>query len=91
VRPPPAPGSRKPFPLSSGLLSAKPAAANIGLMTVPYQNYASDTDTNFDNVPSAINSIIAAPGDGSSLSSPQKILFSSPMGLPTSPVLLVRN
>jgi hypothetical protein len=91
VRPPPAPGSRKPFPLSSSLSSAKTAAANIDLMTVPYQNYASDTDTNSDNVLPAINSIIAAPGDGSSPASPQKILFSSPMGLPPPPVLLVRN
>ena len=63
------------FPLSSSLSSAKAAAANIDLMTVPYQNYASDTDTNFDNVLPAINNIIAAPGDGSSPSSPQKILF----------------
>ena len=44
-------------------------------MTVPYQNYASDTDTNFDNVLPAINSLIAGPGDGTSPSSPQKILF----------------
>ena len=44
-------------------------------MTVPYQNYASDTDTNFDNVLPAINSIIAAPGDGTSPSSSQKIVF----------------
>jgi Flp pilus assembly protein TadG len=63
------------FPLSSSLSNAKTAAANIDLMTVPYQNYASDTDTNFDNVLPAINSVIAAPGDGTSPSSPQKILF----------------
>jgi hypothetical protein len=68
-------GLTKIFALSSSLSSAKTAAANIDLMTVPYQNYASDTDTNFDNVLPAINSIIAAPGDGSSPSSPQKILF----------------
>ena len=68
-------GLTKIFALSSSLSSAKTAAANIDLMTVPHQNYASDTDTNFDNVLPAINSIIAAPGDGSSPSSPQKILF----------------
>ncbi len=68
-------GLSKIFSLSSNLSSAKTAAANIDLMTVPYQNYASDTDTNFDSVLPAINSIIAAPGDGSSSSSPQKILF----------------
>ncbi len=63
------------FPLSSSLSNAKAAAENIDLMTVPYQNYASDTDTNFDNVLPAINNIIAAPGVGFSPSSPQKILF----------------
>jgi len=68
-------GLTKIFPLSSSLSSAKTAAAAIDLMTVPYQNYASDTDTNFDSVLPAINSIIAAPGDGSSPASPQKILF----------------
>ena len=68
-------GLSKIFPLSSSLSSAKTAAANIDLMTVPYQNYASDTDTNFDDVLPAINSIIATPGDGTSPSSPQKILF----------------
>ena len=68
-------GLTKIFPLSSSLSSAKSAAANIDLMTVPYQNYASDTDTNFDAVLPAINNIIAAPGLGSSPSSPQKILF----------------
>ena len=68
-------GLTKIFPLSSSLSSAKTAAASIDLMTVPYQNYASDTDTNFDTVLPAINSIIATPGDGSSPSAPQKVLF----------------
>ena len=68
-------GLTKIFPLSSSLSSAKTAAANIDLMTVPYQNYASDTDTNFDSALPAINSIIATPGDGSSPSVPQKVLF----------------
>ncbi len=36
--------------LTSSLSGAKTAAGNIDLMTVPYQNYASDTDTNFDDV-----------------------------------------
>jgi Flp pilus assembly protein TadG len=68
-------GLTKIFPLSSSLSSAKTAAANIDLMTVPYQNYASDTDTDFDSVLPAIDSLIASPGDGTSPSSPQKILF----------------
>lgn len=68
-------GLTKIFSLSSSLSSAKTAAAAIDLMTVPYQNYASDTDTDFDSVLPAIDSLIAAPGDGTSPSSPQKILF----------------
>jgi len=68
-------GLTKIFSLSSSLSSAKTAAANIDLMTVPYQNYASDTDTNFDAVFPAINNQIANPGDGSTSGSPQKIVF----------------
>jgi hypothetical protein len=68
-------GLTKIFSLSSSLSSAKTAAANIDLMTVPYQNYASDTDTNFDSVFPAMNSQITNPGDGSASASPQKILF----------------
>lgn len=63
------------FSLSSSLSSAKTAAANIDLMTVPYQNYASDTDTNFDKIFPAINNDIATPGDGTTSGSPQKVLF----------------
>lgn len=68
-------GLTKIFNLSSSLSSAKTAAANIDLMTVPYQNYASDTDTNFDDVFPDINNEISTPGDGSKSSSPLKILF----------------
>ena len=68
-------GLSKIFSLSSSLSSAQTAAANIDLMTVPYQNYASDTDTDFDTVLPAIDSLIAAPGDGLSPSAQQKILF----------------
>jgi Flp pilus assembly protein TadG len=68
-------GLTKVFPLSASLSSVKTQAANIDLMTVPYQNYASDTDTNFDGVLSAMNNEISNPGDGSKPSQPMKILF----------------
>jgi len=68
-------GLNKIFNLSSSLSSAKTAATNIDLMTVPYQNYASDTDTNFDDVFPDMNNEISNPGDGSASTSPQKILF----------------
>lgn len=68
-------GLTKVFPLSSSLSTAKTKAGLIDLMTVPYQNYASDTDTNFDDVLADINGEIGTPGDGSSNGSPQKWLF----------------
>jgi Flp pilus assembly protein TadG len=59
--------------LTSSLSSAKSAASAIDLMTVPYQNYASDTDTDFDSIFTAVNKAIPNPGDG--FTSPQKVLF----------------
>jgi len=67
-------GLTRIFSLSSSLNSAKTAANNIDLMTVPYQNYASDTDTNFA-VLSQMNSEITTPGDGATSGAPQKVLF----------------
>ena len=60
--------------LTSNLTTAKNSAANIDLMTVPYQNYADDTGTNFDSVLPAMNNAITNPGSGTS-ASPQKVLF----------------
>lgn len=68
-------GLTKIFSLSSSLSSAKSAASAIDLMTVPYQNYASDTDTNFDDVFPDANKEISTPGDGLTSSAPQKVLF----------------
>ena len=45
-------------------------------MTVPYQNYNSDMDTDFDGVLSSMNTAIPTPGTGASASAtPQKVLF----------------
>ena len=68
-------GTNKIQPLSPNLSTAKTKAANIDLMTVPYQNYASDTDTNFNKVLTDMNGEISNPGDGSASNKPQKILF----------------
>jgi Flp pilus assembly protein TadG len=68
-------GLTKVSSLSSNLTSVKSQANGIDLMTVPYQNYASDTDTNFDKILTDMNTEIPAPGDGTSSSSPQKFLF----------------
>lgn len=61
-------------PLTSNLSSAKSAAKNIDLMTIPYQNYNNDQCTDFDNVLAAMNPTIPTPGPGTS-ASPQKFLF----------------
>jgi Flp pilus assembly protein TadG len=64
------------FALSSDLASAKTAAGVIDLMTVPYQNYADDTDTDFDAVFTSMNNNeITNPGDGTAAGKPQKVLF----------------
>jgi Flp pilus assembly protein TadG len=68
-------GISKLFSMSSSLASAKTAAGNIDLMTVPYQNYNNDQDTDFDGALLSMNTEIPAPGDGSSSSQPEKILF----------------
>jgi Flp pilus assembly protein TadG len=61
--------------LTSNLNTAKTAAGDIDLMTVPYQGYNNDQCTNFDDVLSDVNSAISTPGNGSKASSPQKYLF----------------
>lgn len=60
--------------LTSNLSGAKAAASAIDLMTVPYQNYASDTDTDFGDVLTDVNKAISSPGSGTS-TAPQKYLF----------------
>jgi Flp pilus assembly protein TadG len=61
--------------LTSSLSSAKSAAKNIDLMTIPYQGYNNDQCTNFEDVMADVNKVIANPGSGASASSPQKYLF----------------
>jgi hypothetical protein len=60
--------------LTSSLSTAKSAASNIDLMTIPYQNYNSDQCTDFDGTFTALNSAIPNPGTGTS-TSPQKFVF----------------
>jgi len=68
-------GLTKIYSLSSDLSGAKSAASNIDLMSVQYQGYNNDQDTDFDGVLTDINKNIANPGDGTSSSSRQKMLF----------------
>jgi hypothetical protein len=61
--------------LTSSLSDAKAAAANIDLMTIPYQGYNNDQCTNFDTALTGMNSAISTPGSGTTASSPLKYLF----------------
>ena len=61
--------------LTSNLSSAKSAAKNIDLMTIPFQGYNSNQCTNLDSVLTDINRVIATPSTGTSAASTQKYLF----------------
>lgn len=61
--------------ITSSLSSAKTAASNIDLMTIPHQGYNNDQCTNSDDVLTDLNTLITTPGDGSTSSQPQKIVF----------------
>lgn len=62
--------------LTSNLSSAKTSANAIDLMTMPYQGYNSDQQTNFNSVLTSINTAIPTPGSGATSSAvPQKVLF----------------
>jgi Flp pilus assembly protein TadG len=67
-------GLSKVHPLSSDMSAAKSDAGDIDLMTIPYQNYNGDMQTDFDNVLYNMNKQISTPGDGTK-KSPQKYLF----------------
>ena len=60
---------------TTNLSTAKSSAAAIDLMTVPYQNYAGDTNTNFGDVLDDMNTTITVPGNGATSLTPLKYLF----------------
>jgi hypothetical protein len=63
-------------PLTSNLSAAKTLASAIDLMTTPYQNYADDTDTDFNSILTGINSeITGVNNDGTSAAKPLKYVF----------------
>lgn len=68
-------GLTKVSPLSPNLTTVKSKAEDVDLMTIPYQNYQSDTQTNYDKIFTSLDSEIPAPGDGTKSSSPQKFVF----------------
>lgn len=60
---------------SPNLAAVKTLTSAIDLMTVPYQNYNNDQDTDFANVLTGANSAMPTPGTGKSAKSPQEVLF----------------
>jgi hypothetical protein len=61
--------------ITSDLTAAKSAASAIDLMTIPYANFDSDQCTDFNTTLTSMNAAIDNPGDGSSASLPQKVLY----------------
>ncbi|MDQ2083973.1 pilus assembly protein TadG-related protein [Xanthobacteraceae bacterium Astr-EGSB] len=61
--------------LTTNLSNARTEADKIDLMTIPYQNYAADTLTDFGDVFTDLNAVIGTPGNGTSAGSRQKYVF----------------
>ena len=60
---------------SSNIPAVTTAANSIQLMTVPYQNYNDDTQTNFDSIWGSLNANVPNSGDGSALNVSRKYVF----------------
>jgi hypothetical protein len=61
--------------LTDDLTKAKSNAALIDLMSIPYQGYDNDQQTDFDRALKDIGDKIGAPGTGLTAGSPEKIVF----------------
>jgi hypothetical protein len=61
--------------MTADLAAARQAAGNLDLMTIPYQNYDNDQQTDFDGTFAALDARIEDPGDGNSPESPQQYVF----------------
>jgi hypothetical protein len=60
---------------TNNLPGAATSAASIDLMSVPYQNFNSDQDTDFSSAMTGANSALPTPGTGKSAASPEEVLF----------------
>ena len=61
--------------LTDNLATAKSKASLIDLMSIPYQNYNDDQQTDFDLALKNIGEQMGTPGTGLSAASPEKIVF----------------
>ncbi|MCZ4430113.1 pilus assembly protein TadG-related protein [Agrobacterium sp. SOY23] len=62
-------------PLTSDLATAKKKAGEVDLMSIPYQGYNNDQQTDFDRALIQIGDKIGSSGTGASSASPDKIIF----------------
>jgi hypothetical protein len=62
-------------PLTSDLETAKKKAAEINLMSIPYQGYNNDQQTDFDRALSQIGDKVGTSGTGASSANPDKVIF----------------
>ena len=67
--------------LTTNLTTSAANAAAIDLMSIPYQNYNSDRQTNYSSVLANMNTVIPANGSGMTAASPQEVLFMVTDGL----------
>ncbi|MDH4442548.1 MAG: pilus assembly protein TadG-related protein [Rhizobium sp.] len=61
--------------LTSNLDTVKSKASKIGLMSIPYQGYDNDQQTDFDRAFSNVGALMGTAGTGSSAANPEKVLF----------------
>jgi len=67
--------------LTTNLTTSASNAASIDLMTVPYQNYNTDEQTNYTSVLANMNTAIPTNGSGMTATSPEEVLFMVTDGL----------
>ncbi|HWU65175.1 MAG TPA: pilus assembly protein [Ensifer sp.] len=60
---------------TTDLVTAKTSASKIDLMSIPYQGYNDDQLTSFDSALTQLALKMGTAGDGTSLNSPQKIIY----------------
>jgi hypothetical protein len=61
--------------LTSDLDSVKSKASGIGLMSIPYQGYDNDQQTDFDRALTNIGNLMGTAGTGASSANPEKVVF----------------
>lgn len=62
-------------PLNSNLTTVNTQANAVDVMSIPYNNYNNDQQTDFDTVLTQMNLSLPTPGDGGTSSTPQEVLF----------------